>query len=125
MTTADERILAETSLERASAIWMARLKSAGLDPDEGADDLDEEELRRRDEQRHHAQRTIESYALALTLFIRWAARQGRSSVSELQLDDLLAYARSLRRRSYDLSQRAQQAREAGQEVERLSPRTIH
>lgn len=125
MTTADDQILAETPLARAAAIWTARLQSAGLDPDEGADGLDEEELRRQDEQRHHAQRTIETYGVALTLFIRWAARQGRVSVGDLRLDDLLSYARSLRRRSYDLSQRAQQAREAGQEVERLSPRTIH
>ncbi|MEI7643084.1 MAG: tyrosine-type recombinase/integrase [Chloroflexales bacterium] len=114
-----------TPLEQAIAIWTARLESAGLDEIEGEDDLDHEEQRRREEQRHHAQRTIESYQLALTLFTRWAARQGRSCLGDLQLDDLLAYARLLRRRSYNLSQRAQQVHEAGQELERLSPRTIH
>jgi site-specific recombinase XerD len=122
---AEERLEATSSLERAAVIWTARLESAGLDADIDTDDLDDEELRRRDEQRHHAKRTIETYQVALTLFTRWAARQGRGCLGDLQLDDLLAYARSLRRRSYDLSQRAQQAHEAGQEVERLSPRTIH
>ncbi|MEI7770135.1 MAG: tyrosine-type recombinase/integrase [Chloroflexales bacterium] len=124
-TEKEPQLAANTPLERAAAIWTARLESAGLDADEDAEGLDAEELRRREEQRHHAQRTIETYQTALVLFTRWATRQGRGCLGDLQLDDLLAYARSLRRRSYDLSQRAQQAHEAGQEVERLSPRTIH
>ncbi|NNJ09121.1 tyrosine-type recombinase/integrase [Chloroflexales bacterium ZM16-3] len=115
----------ESSLEQAAQVWLARLQSAGLDPDEQEDDLDDEELRLRDEQRHLARRTIETYQVALSLFVRWANRQGRSCLGDLQIDDLLSYARSLRRRDYDLSQRAQQAHEAGQEVERLSSRTIH
>jgi integrase/recombinase XerD len=123
--TAEEPLTASTSLERAAHVWLARLQSAGLDPNEEADDLDEQELRLRDEQRHLARRTIETYTVALNLFIRWATRQGRSCLGDLQLDDLMTYTRVLRRRSYDLSQRAQQAREAGQEVERLSSRTIH
>ncbi|MBX0326566.1 tyrosine-type recombinase/integrase [Oscillochloris sp. ZM17-4] len=125
MTVSEERMEPTTPLDRAGMIWTARLESAGLDLDQDADDLDDEERRVREEQRHHAQRTIETYQLALTLFVRWATRQGRSCLGDLQLDDLLTYARSLRRRTYDLSQRAQQAIEAGQEVERLSPRTIH
>lgn len=125
MTTTDERLEAETSLERAAQVWVRRLQSAGLDMGEDEADLDDDELREREEQRHHARRTIETYQVALGLFTRWAERQGRARLGDLQLDDLLSYARALRRRDYDLSQRAQQAREAGQAGERLSPRTIH
>jgi len=126
MSTKNESPMeASTPLERAGAIWTARLKSAGLDPDEDEAGLDEDDLRRRDEQRHHALCTIQSYQVALTLFIRWATRQGRGCLGDLQLDDLLNYARSLRRYTYDLSQRAQQAHDVGQNVDRLSPRTVH
>jgi site-specific recombinase XerD len=125
VTLAAERLSAASSLEQAAAIWAARLENAGLDPEEDVIDLDDEELRLRDEQRHLAKRTIETYLVALSLFTRWAARQGRSCLGDLQLDDVLTYARALRRRDYDLSQRAQQSREAGQAGERLSSRTIH
>jgi site-specific recombinase XerD len=122
---ADRPLSRETSLEQAAAIWMARLASAGLDLQEDAEPQDADELLLRDEQRHHARRTLDAYGVAVSLFLRWAARQGRVQVGDLQLDDLLGYTRSLRRRDYDLSQRAQAARAQGEPAERLSPRTIH
>lgn len=122
---AQRPLLPTTPLAEAAAIWAARLTSAGLAADEDDADLDDEELRLRDEQRHHARRTIESYGVALTLFIRWAERAGRRTLGDLQLDDLLNYARALRRRDYDLSTRAEQKRAAGEEVERLASRTVH
>ncbi|NTW02679.1 MAG: tyrosine-type recombinase/integrase, partial [Oscillochloris sp.] len=125
MSHPDKQLEPTSTLEHAAQIWISRLASAGLDPNDEADDLDESELQLRDEQRHHAQRTIESYQVALTLFVRWATRYGRLCLGDLQLDDLLTYTRMLRRRNYDLSERAQSARDSGQEVNRLSPRTIH
>lgn len=122
---ADQPLTAETSFEQAGKIWIARLESAGLDVDDDLDDLDEDELRRRDEQRHLSARTIDTYKVALNLFTRWAVRQGRHMLGDLRLDDLLAYTRTLRRRSYDLSLRAQQAQASGDTPERLSPRTVH
>lgn len=115
----------ETSLSEAVAIWQARLENAGLDNEPDEDELDAEELRLRDEQRHHARRTVESYATAMSLFLRWCEREGRRTLGELLLDDPMRYTRTLRRRSYDLSQRAQQAHTAGEAVERLAARTVH
>ncbi|WP_129626466.1 tyrosine-type recombinase/integrase [Candidatus Oscillochloris fontis] len=121
----DQTLSPDDTLDTAAQYWVTRLKSAGLDPDEDEADLDADELRMRDEQRHLARRTIETYMVALNLFLRWAERQGRSRIGDLRLDDLTSYARSLRRRNYDLSQRAQQAQAAGEPIERLSARTIH
>ncbi|MGB9739985.1 tyrosine-type recombinase/integrase [Chloroflexus sp.] len=116
----DQHLTPDTPLTVAGAIWLARLSSAGLDEDD--DDLDE---RTREQQRHHARQTIASYEIALRLFTRWAERNGKNRLGDLQIGDLVAYARTLRKRSYDLSQRAAAARAEGQPRERLSERTIH
>lgn len=108
-----------TSIREAGAIWLARLASAGLDNDDD-DELDE---RTRERQRHHARPTIASYETALRIFVRWAERNGRECLGDLQVADLVAYARALRKRSYDLSQRA--AAQADSRRERLSERTVH
>jgi site-specific recombinase XerD len=115
-----------TPLAEAGTFWLDRLAVAGLDEEDGdLDDLSAEELRQRDDQRHHSQRTLDSYSVALKLFLRWAERHERRTLGDLQLDDVLAYVRTLRRRSYDLSNRAQQAHADGSAPERLSPRSIH
>ncbi len=111
---AEQPLTPTTTIAEAGAIWLARLASAGLDSDD--DDLDERE---RESQRHHARQTIASYETALRIFTRWAERSGRQRLGDLQISDLVAYARSLRKRSYDLSQRATR------QHERLSERTIH
>lgn len=122
-TLAHTALTPETRLAHAGAIWLARLTLAGLDEDPpDLRDLDIEEQRLRDEQRHHAQRTIDSYTTSVRLFVRWAEHQQRRTLGDLQLDDLLEYVRALRRRSYDLSLRAQHA--AGADT-RLSARSIH
>ncbi len=118
---AEQPLTPDTPIAVAGAIWLARLASAGLDSDDDNDDLDE---RTRESQRHHARQTIASYETAVRLFVRWAERNGRHRLEELSIDDLVAYARSLRKRSYDLSQRAAAARANGQS-ERLAERTIH
>lgn len=114
-----------TSLQEAAAIWLARLETAGLDVDGDDDDLDEEELAEQEAQRHHSRQTINSYRTAITLFIRWLERSQRTTVASLRLDDLVSYARALRRRDYDLSNRAAQKREAGLPGKRLSPRSVY
>jgi integrase/recombinase XerD len=113
----------ETTLSDAGAIWLARLTLAGLD-EEPYDDatLNDDERRLRDEQRHHAQRTIDSYATSVRLFVRWTKGRERSTLGDLQLDDLLDYVRSLRRRDYALSLRAQRPDATDT---RLSARSIH
>jgi site-specific recombinase XerD len=104
---------------------MARLETAGLDID-ADDELDDEAWQaERETQRHHSRQTIESYRTAFVLFARWLERNGRLTVGTIQLDDLVHYTRTLRRRDYDLSDRAKEAREAGETNQRLSPRTIH
>ncbi|MCS6889294.1 tyrosine-type recombinase/integrase [Chloroflexus sp.] len=118
---AEQPLTPDTPIAVAGAIWLARLASAGLDENGDDDDLDE---RTRESQRHHARQTIASYETALRIFTRWAERNGRQRLGELQIGDLVAYARALRKRSYDLSQRAATARESGQR-ERLSERTVH
>lgn len=120
---AEQPILPATPLAEAGLIWIARLETAGLDTDD--DDLDAEEQTARDAQRHHSRQTIESYRTAFNLFVRWATRNGRANVGALQLDDLVQYTRTLRRRDYDLSTRAAQAQASGDAPARLSPRTIH
>lgn len=115
---AEHSITALTPVRDAGAIWLARLERAGLD----YVDADEAE---RDDQRHHSRQTIASYHTAVTLFVRWFERSGRTGVGELQLDDLRHYVRSLRRRDYDLSQRAHRRHTAGISGDRLSPRTLH
>ncbi len=55
--------------------------------------------------------------------MRWAERNGRECLGDLQVADLVAYARALRKRSYDLSQRA--AAQTDSRRERLSERTVH
>ncbi len=122
---AEEVITPDTTLSRAGAIWLARLETAGMDVDEDLDDIDDEELREYEEQRHHSRQTIDSYRTALTLFVRWLERSGRATVGDLALDDLVHYTRTLRKRGYDLSERATRAHERGQTVGRLSPRTVH
>lgn len=121
-TIAQRPIAPETTLQDASAIWLARLTVAGLADEPLADDLDSEEQRLRDEQRHHAQRTIDSYTIAVRLFVRWADEAGRHTLGALQLDDLPAYVRALRRRSYDLSLRTRRPDAA---ETRLAARSIH
>lgn len=112
-----------TSLADAGKEWLAQLTLAGIDDDLlDDDDLDEAERRERDTQRHHARRTIESYGVALRLFLRWCARQGKQRLADLQGEDLVSYVRLLRRRGYDLSERAQQAAAPD---ERLTARTVH
>ncbi|WP_333691907.1 tyrosine-type recombinase/integrase [Chloroflexus sp.] len=118
---AEQLLTPDTPIADAGAIWLARLASAGLDSDDAEDDLDE---RARESQRHHARQTIASYETALRIFVRWAERNGRQRLGDLSIGDLVAYARSLRKRSYDLSQRAAAARANGQ-GERLAERTIH
>lgn len=124
LALADQSITAATPLMLAGSIWLARLETAGLDVADD-DDLDAEELAEHDAQRHHSRQTIASYRTALTLFIRWVERNGRATVSDLHLDDLVRYTRTLRRRDYDLSERAAAQRSAGDERPRLAPRTIH
>jgi site-specific recombinase XerD len=122
-TLAHSPLTPETTLTDAGAIWLARLTLAGLDEEPLDDaDLDVEEQRMRDEQRHHARRTVDSYTTAVRLFVRWAEGLQRRTLGELQLDDLHEYVRALRRRSYDLSLRAQRADAADT---RLSARSIH
>lgn len=116
---------ATTLLEEAGEIWIARLETAGLDifadddPNTPSDAFAEEDAR------HHSRQTIATYRTALTLFLRWLARQERTTVGALQLGDLVAYTRTLRRRTYDLSERAAQQQEAGATPPRLAPRTIY
>ncbi len=121
---AQRTLTPETTLADAGAIWLARLTLAGLDEDEPIDQatLDIEEQRLRDEQRHHARRTVDSYTTSVRLFVRWAEGQQRRTLNDLQLDDLQEYVRILRRRSYDLSLRAQHP--AASDT-RLSARSIH
>jgi site-specific recombinase XerD len=126
-TVAHQKLTPETRLADAGAIWLARLTVAGLADDDDDDSAtsaahDTAEQRLRNEQRHHAQRTIESYTTAIRLFVRWAETQQRMLLGDLELDDLLAYVRTLRRRSYDLSLRAQRTSST---PERLSARSIH
>lgn len=115
----DQPLTPTTPIREAGAIWLARLASAGLDDDDD-NELDE---RTRERQRHHARPTIASYETALRIFVRWAERNGRKCLGDLQVADLVAYARALRKRSYDLSQRA--AAQADSRRERLSERTVH
>ncbi len=116
----EQPLTPETTIAEAGAIWLARLASAGVDSDDDDDDLDE---RTRERQRHHARPTIASYETALRIFVRWAERNGRTRLGDLQIADLVTYARTLRKRSYDLSQRA--ATQNPAQRERLSERTIH
>ncbi|MBO9313163.1 MAG: tyrosine-type recombinase/integrase [Chloroflexus sp.] len=116
----EQPLTPETPIAEAGAIWLARLASAGIDSDDDDDDLDE---RTREQQRHHARPTIASYETALRIFVRWAERNGRTRLGDLQITDLVTYARTLRKRSYDLSQRA--ATQHPDRRERLSERTIH
>lgn len=122
LAQARQPILATMPLTVAGEIWLARLETAGLDAD---DDFSDDELEAQEAQRHHSRQTIESYRTALTLFIRWLERSGRSMVGDLALDDLLRYTRTLRKRDYDLSERAAQSVAAGATPQRLAPRTIH
>ncbi len=113
-----------TPIAEAGEIWLARLLVAGLDDSEDESDMDSDERAQREEQRHHSRQTIESYRTAFVLFDRWLERSGRTTVGTMRLDDLVQYARALRRRDYDLSDRAVLVRESGGEVARLSPRTV-
>lgn len=123
---AHRTITPTTPLAEAGAIWLARLQTAGLDDDEALDDaeLDADEQARREAQRHHSRQTIASYQTAVTLFVRWLERNGRATVGALQPGDLVSYARALRRRDYDLSERAARSRASGNGAGRLAPRTI-
>lgn len=127
-TRARQHIVPTTPIHEAGAIWLARLEIAGLDDDDEDENniyLDDEEQARREDQRHHSRQTIESYHTAFTLFARWVERSGRTTVGQLALDDLVSYTRTLRRRDYDLSNRATQERKTGtQPPQRLSPRTV-
>ncbi len=114
----------DTPLGEAAEIWLARLEMAGLDGLD-RDDLDDNERAELEQQRHHSRQTIGTYRIAFTLFARWFERSGRTRVGSLVLDDLVAYARTLRRRDYDLSARAAQRQAEGTAPQRLSPRTIH
>ncbi len=121
-----QSISADTPLHTAGDIWLARLEFAGLDASLlDTDDLDADEQAERDAQRHHSRQTIATYRTSLVLFTRWLERHQRTTVGALQLDDLVQFARALRRRSYDLSERAAQSHEAGQEPQRLAPRTVY
>ncbi len=108
----------ETPLAEAGAIWLARLEIAGVDVEDGDGDALEE-------QRHHSRRTIDTYRTALNLFIRWLERQQRTTVGMLQLDDLVQYVRTLRKRDYDLSTRAARERTTSETGQRLAPRTVY
>lgn len=119
-------ITAAMTIAEAGGVWLARLETAGLDISDLDDpeDLDDTERAAQDDQRHHSRQTINAYRTALTLFTRWLERQQRTTVAELQLDDLVQYACALRRRGYDLSERAARSHEEGT-VRRLSPRSIY
>jgi site-specific recombinase XerD len=120
---ATQEIAPTTPIMLAGEIWLARLEMAGLDNDDLDDDaelLDEAEQAAREAQRHHSRQTIDSYRTAVTLFARWLARSERTYVYDLQLDDLVQYARALRRRDYDLSQRTGET-----PAQRLAPRTVY
>lgn len=126
-TILSERTITPTTpLAEAGAIWLARLEAAGLDTadDDDLDALDPEELAQREDQRHHSRQTINSYQTAFTLFCRWLQRSGRTTVGTLQFEDLVNYARTLRRRSYDLSERAAREQQEGKKAHRLSPRSV-
>jgi site-specific recombinase XerD len=113
-----------TPLAEAGEIWLARLEVAGLDNSEDEAELDTDERALRDEQRHHSRQTINSYRTAFVLFDRWLERSGRTQVGHMRLDDLVHYARALRKRDYDLSDRAERNRDQGATPQRLSPRTV-
>lgn len=121
---AEEPVTPSTSITQAGTIWLARLQVAGLDDSEDEEEMDSEELAQREDQRHHSRQTINSYHTAFTLFARWLERQDRSTVGSLELDDLVQYARMLRRKDYNLSIRAAETQEAGEKTHRLSPRTV-
>lgn len=133
MSHADQHpITPATRIADAGHIWLTHLEMAGLDTPDlldevGPEEFSEAERRDYEAQRHHSQRTIESYRTALRLFLRWLEREQRSTVGSLQLADLLRYVRLLRSRSYDLSKRAERAEQTAprQPHQRLSPRTIH
>ncbi len=121
---AERPILPTTPLAEAGNIWLARLESAGLgEPDDEAD-LDEEERAALEDQRHHSRQTIGSYRTSLTLFCRWLEQNGRTTVASLEMDDLVHFARALRRRDYNLSHRAARSHEDGTPPQRLSPRSV-
>jgi integrase/recombinase XerD len=121
----DDPLTAETPVAQAGAIWLARLERAGLDDDNDFDEDDTDDALLRDEQRRHAAQTIAAYRTAVTLFTRWAARAGRATLGDLRIEDILSYARSLRKRSYDLSERAARTHTDAEPRPRLAPRTIH
>lgn len=122
---ATQPITPTTSIAQAGAIWLARLETAGLDIIDDDLDLTAEELAEREQERHHSKQTINSYHIAFTLFQRWLERHDRTTVGMLVLDDLANYARSLRKRDYDLSMRAQYNQAVGNPQKRLTARTIH
>ncbi len=109
----------DTPLPVAGADWLAHLQSAGVDA------FDDDDEFAGNAQRHHSQQTIASYRTALTLFLRWLARQQRSTVATLQFGDLLDFTRDLRRRNYDLSARAARQHADGDDSPRLAARTVH
>jgi integrase/recombinase XerD len=112
---------AAMDIPTAAQLWLQRLADAGLDDEDPADDLDD---RTRAGQLHHAAPTINSYRTALTVFSRWAVQQEKQCLGDLTIEDLVAYVRSLRRSSYNLSQRAAEAQAEGRHV-RLAERSIH
>ncbi|NJN18826.1 MAG: tyrosine-type recombinase/integrase [Oscillochloris sp.] len=119
-------LTAATPLQAAGEFWIRRLELAGLDGDLPEDEeLEAEEIAERDAQRHHARQTVNAYQTALTLFLRWLEREGRTRAADLQPDDIVRYTRSLRRSSYDLSEAAQRRIASGDQPERLAVRTIH
>lgn len=134
---AHRTIIPTTPLIEAGAIWLARLEMAGSyyvelngnDEDDLAA-LDADEQAALEDQRHHSRQTINSYRMAFTLFCRWLEQEGRTTVGSLEMDDLVRYARSLRKRSYNLSHRAARQQEARQQEadapppKRLSPRSV-